>query len=178
MKRSLMKVYHVQVCYSCGRVDHGGLFFFFFPFKDSDKSGIEGPAALDSCPANQRSKSRKNNQGSRFGVLLSVSVDGGGFRRSLLINSNSRKDLVCHAQSSFLKHSAHAATDKRGESIALNEPSSSAHKAPSVQPIQGDEFLDATGEPDDDNAKFTTSGEENTFVLGFPLPRGVAAKYQ
>lgn len=29
-----------------------------------------------------------------------------------------------------------------------------------------DEFLDTTGEPEDDNVKFTTSGEENTYVLG------------
>lgn len=133
-------------------------------------------------------------------------------------NSNSRKDSVYHARSSFLKHSAHAAADKRGESVTLNGSTSSAYKAPSVQPIQGtisseaqakppqvvstsktqtsaiskpqqnatksvhkvvvldadnnpsqvlrDDFLDTTGEPEDDNVKFTTSGEENTYVLG------------
>jgi hypothetical protein len=48
-----------------------------------------------------------------------------------------------------------------------------------------------TGEPEDGNAKFTTSGGENTYVLGrkirlpkrfmvlgFPVPRDIATKYR
>jgi hypothetical protein len=71
-------------------------------------------------------------------VLSSVAVDDGGFMRSAKSpNSYSRKDPVYHARSSFLKHSAHAATDKRGESVSLNGSTSSAHKAPSVQAHSG-----------------------------------------
>ncbi|KAH8520063.1 hypothetical protein H0E87_001502 [Populus deltoides] len=47
------------------------------------------------------------------------------------------------------------AADKRGESVTINGSTSSAYKAPSVQPIQ-----------EDDNVKFTTSGEENHMFLG------------